>query len=138
MKRLLYLLTIAMVAMLLCGCKGTQQIVERPVYIHDTTQAVLVQKDSVFVHDSIYLYKNGDSVYISQTITRYITQLKHDTIREMQEVPVEVVRTETIEVEKPPTWWQKFYMKGFWWLAVGLMGYMLWCTRKWWSKLIRL
>lgn len=42
-----------------------------------------------------------------------------------------------VEVEKPLTGWQKFQMHGFWWLAVGLLGFVLWRTRKWWGKFIK-
>lgn len=37
-------------------------------------------------------------------------------------------------VEKELTKWQKFQMNAFWWLAVGLAGFILWNARKWWMK----
>ena len=133
-ESLFYLLTIAVVVMLLFGCRGTQQIVERPVYIHDTMQVVSVQKDSVFVHDSVNVYKNGDTLYITKWLTKSVYKIQHDTIREEREVPVEVVRTETVEVEKPLKRWQKLLM---WIGGVGLVGgvcCLLWKTRGVWGK----
>ena len=92
----------------LTGCKGTNGVVrEVPVYIHDTLQVKSVQKDSVFVHDSVYVYRNGDTLYITKWLTKSMTKIQHDTIREVQEIPVEVVRTEVKEVENPLKWWQK-------------------------------
>ena len=107
MERLMQFLAVAAVGISLTGCKGTRQIVERPVYIHDTSEVVSVQKDSVFVHDSVYVYKNGDTLYITKWLTKSVTKIQHDTVREVQEIPVEVVKTEVRVVEKPLKWWQK-------------------------------
>lgn len=59
----------------------------------------------------------------------YESHAKIDTLRVPQPYPV--------EVEKPLTGWQKFQIRGFWWLSVGLIGFVLWRTRKFWSKFIK-
>lgn len=56
-------------------------------------------------------------------------------------VPVEVhvtdtlykeaeIRTETVEVEKPLSWWQKFRIQAFWWLLGAVAALLLWTFRK--------
>ncbi len=56
-------------------------------------------------------------------------------------VPVEVhvtdtlykeaeILTETVEVEKPLSWWQKFRMDAFWWLLGAVIALLLWTFRK--------
>ena len=114
MKRLLYLLTITAAVILLFGCKGIKQVVEVPVYVHDTT-AVLKE-----VHDSTYIdrwhteYLKGDTVFVrdSFAVVRYIRTT--DTAYKVVERPITVTRTETVEVEKRLHWWQK----GLMWMGV--------------------
>lgn len=60
----------------------------------------------------------------------YENHAKVDSIYVPQPYPV--------EVEKPLTGWQKFQMHGFWWLSVGLIGHILWRTRKLWGKFIKI
>jgi len=62
--------------------------------------------------------------------SHYESHAKVDSIYVPQPYPV--------EVEKPLTGWQKFQMHGFWWLSVGLIGYILWRTRKLWGKFIKI
>lgn len=69
----------------------------------------------------------SSSALVSDT-SHYESHAKVDTIRIPEPYPV--------EVEKKLTGWQKFQMNGFWWLAVGLVGYVLWLTRKMWVKFI--
>lgn len=85
-----------------------------------------VVHDSTYIHDSIYMYIKGDTVYKykERTYGKYLngkdTVILTDTIK----VPVEVTKikketvTETVEVNKI-LWWQKVLM----W--VGLIVFML-------------
>ena len=68
------------------------------------------------------------SALVSDT-NHYESHANVDTIRVPEPYPV--------YVEKELTDWQKFQMKGFWWLAVGLVGYVLFKTRKWYNKFTR-
>lgn len=38
--------------------------------------------------------------------------------------------TNTVYVKRPLTWWQRFRLKGFWWLLAGLAGCLGWIFRK--------
>ena len=64
-----------------------------------------------------------------------------ESIPQYIKVPVEVhvtdtlykeaeIRTETVEVEKPLSWWQKFCMDAFWWLLGAVVLLLLWTFRK--------
>lgn len=64
-----------------------------------------------------------------------------ESIPQYIKVPVEVhvtdtlykeaeIHTETVEVEKPLSWWQKFRMDAFWWLLGAVVLLLLWTFRK--------
>ena len=103
------------------GCKALKQTVEVPVYVHDT--AYLAKE----VHDSTYIdrwhteYQKGDTIYITDEVTKTVTKIKIDTAYKYVEKPVTISKTETVEVKKPLTWWQKTLMGMG---VVGLMGLM--------------
>lgn len=103
------------------GCKALKQTVEVPVYVHDT--AYLAKE----VHDSTYIdrwhteYQKGDTIYITDEVTKIVTKIVRDTAYKYEEKPVTISKTETVEVKKPLTWLQKTLM-GIG--VVGLMGLM--------------
>ena len=102
----------AVLAALIClvlaaaSCR-TIQTVEVPVPIHDTTYVTKTERDSVFVERSTTYYVNGDTVYLTKTVTKFTERLKTDTLRLYVEKPVEIVKTDIKTVEKPLNWLQK-------------------------------
>lgn len=56
--------------------------VDRPIetIVHDTLKVVQEKTDSVFVKDSIFVYKNGDTVLIYKYRDRYKDKIVHDTV----------------------------------------------------------
>lgn len=106
----------------LSGCKNWRTItVEKPVYIHDTTQMVKEVHDSTFIDRWHTEYQKGDTIYITDEVTKIVTKIKIDTAYKYVEKPVTISKTETVEVKKPLTWLQKGLM---WMGIVGLMGFM--------------
>lgn len=104
----------------LSGCKNWRTItVEKPVYIHDTTQMVKEVHDSTFIDRWHTEYQKGDTIYITDEVTKIVTKIKIDTAYKYVEKPVAISKTETVEVKKPLTWLQKGLM---WMGVVGLMG----------------
>lgn len=103
MKKILLL---ALACLLMVGCKTTEYV---PVVVHqtDTLIQTKIQKDSVWLHDSTYVYENGDTLTIEKWHTKYVEKLvcdttyiaQHDTIP--QPYPVEK------EVPADLTWWQQ-------------------------------
>lgn len=72
---------------------------------------------------------------LEKELERKISEMysaKSDTMTRYKEIPVPY--PVEVPVEKELTKWQKFQMKGFWWLAVGLVGYVLFRTRKWYNN----
>ena len=118
----------------LCGCKSARATVEIPVLIHDTTQTVRELHDSTFIDRWHTQWISGDTIYIHDSIDRWHSIIRRDTAYWYREVPV--LQKVEVEVEKQLTKWQKFKMKSFWWFAVGLIGYILFRTRKSWSGLL--
>ena len=105
----------------LVGCKTVKQTVEVPVYIHDTTQTVRELHDSIYIDRWHTEYQKGDTIYITDEVTKTVTKIVRDTAYKYVEKPVTISKTETVEVKKPLTWWQKTLMgMGI----VGLMGLM--------------
>lgn len=92
------------------GCRSARTVAERvevPVYIHDTTRVVHVQRDSVMVERWRTEYQRGDTVFITNEVTRTETKRATDTVIRYVERPTVVKETEVVEVARPLRWWQK-------------------------------
>ena len=90
-------------------------------YLHDTVRTVQVQHDSTYVDRWRTQYVKGDTIYITDEVTKIVTKIVRDTAYKYVEKPVTISKTETVEVEKTLRWWQK----GLMWIGVvGLMGLM--------------
>lgn len=106
----------------LSGCKNWRTItVEKPVYIHDTTQMVKEVHDSTYIDRWHTEYQKGDTIFVTDEVTKIVTKIKIDTAYKYVEKPVTISKTETVEVKKPLTWLQKTLMGMG---VVGLMGLM--------------
>lgn len=112
MKEKGFIIAVAlMAAVLLTGCKTTTKVVTVPVVHTDSVEVKKVEKDSVHVHDSIYIRDAGDTVWVERWHTKYQKVLRVDTMREVRvdsvPYPVEVIK----EVPAELTWWEKTRMK---------------------------
>ena len=121
---------IAALVILLSGCKGLKQTVEVPVYIHDTTQTVRELHDSIYIDRWHTEYQKGDTIYITDEVTKIVTKIKIDTSYKYVEVPVETTITKTVEVQKPLSWWERTQQGGFWVLLAVFSMWLLWKFRK--------
>jgi len=104
------IIVICAAVLLLAGCKSVQQTVEVPVYIHDTAYTVKVQHDSTYIDRYHTEYVKGDTVFRVDSIDRWRVVYRTDTMQKVVEVPVQVTKTETVEVKKPLSWWQKTFI----------------------------
>lgn len=103
-------LLVALAAMLICGalssCTTTKYV---PVVEHrtDTLYKTNMQHDSIYVHDSIMVSQQGDTVRISEWHTRYVEREVHDTtyVSKTDSIPAPY----PVEVKVPAelTWWQQ-------------------------------
>lgn len=113
-KALAIVIAIIAVSLVCCSCTTTKYV-EVPGPSHsDTVRITQQQRDSIRIHDSIYVQETqrGDTVYIKTVQWRTSYQERYhwdttyvvriDSIPFRVEVPVEKI------VEKELSWWQKF------------------------------
>ena len=102
MKLIHLFITIILLAPAICSCRSVEYVPVESVR-QDTLYVNRLQRDSVFVADSVYVREKGDTVQIVRT--RYIDRFRDrtDTLR--------MVSTDTIRVpypvEKELTRWQR-------------------------------
>lgn len=100
MKKIWFILLLFMVS-----CRTVY--VDRPIetIVHDTLKVVQGKTDSIFVKDSIFVYKNGDTVLIYKYKDRYKDRFIHDTVykhsADSTSYPVYIEKK--VEVEYTPT-----------------------------------
>ena len=119
--------SVVALCLMLAGCNAVKQTVEVPVYVHDTMQTVKEVHDSTYIDRWHTIYQKDDTVYMHDSI--YVThwKIKTDTIYSSTEIPIPITNTETVEVEKPLSWWQKTFV----WIGVlCLIGIVLWLVWK--------
>jgi hypothetical protein len=102
---------VMVVLAVMTGCKQVEYVAV-PQQHTDTLWQSHSLRDSIYVHDSTYVFERGDTVMVEKWHTKY--KLKevydttyvatHDTIP--APYPVEVVK----EVEKDMNWWQQTRM----------------------------
>lgn len=97
---------IAAITMTLCSCKSSTQLIEVPVYIHDTTRTVQLQHDSVYIDNWHTQWQRGDTIFIHDSIDRWRSMVKVDTAYQYVELPIEI--TKMVEKEKELTTIQCF------------------------------
>ena len=116
---------------LFSSCTTTKYV---PVIEHhtDTLIQTKVQKDSVFMHDSVEVRIAGDTVTIDRWHTKYISKEVHDTIYQSKTdsvpapYPVEVIK----EVPAELTMWQRLKMKvGGTAIIILLLAFAIWVWR---------
>ena len=108
-------LLVFIVGLLLClllGSCTTTKVVTVERVRTDTTYITQQQRDSIWLHDSIYMkeWLHGDTIYQlrDRWHTKYIEKLRVDTFLRLKtdSVPVPYPVEKRVEVEKPLTWWQ--------------------------------
>ena len=97
MKRFILRLLIPSV-MLLSGCR-CQQVTSTATANHTATQ---VQRDSIYLHDSIFVRIRADTVYLEKWHTRWRDR---ETVR-TDTVQVESIRIETKEIRYVPRFYK--------------------------------
>ena len=130
MKRL-QIVTVLLTAICFCGCKSWHKVVEVPVYVHDTTYKTKEVHDSTYIDRWHTIIQKGDTIFVTDEVTKIKYVTKTDTAYKVVEKPVIVSKTETVEVERPLRWWQKMFM---YMGLVGLIGLIGWIVLKIYRK----
>ena len=133
-KYLIIWLAVLMLLAWLTSCTATKYVEVEKVRV-DTTYITKWQKDSVWLHDSIYVTERGDTVKIERWHTKYVEKQVHDTTYVAthdtipQPYPVETIKM----VEKELNWWQRLRL----WIGnVGLLailGFVGWFGVRLWK-----
>ena len=102
--RVWWMTALCVVLLALSGCR-TQYVPVETVRIEER-EKLKIERDSIHVHDSVYIYLQGDTVYEERWKTIYKEVFRTDTFI--------VERTDTIntivEIEKKLTKWQQTKM----------------------------
>ena len=100
------------------GISSCRTMIEVPVetVVHDSIYIKQLERDSVWVQDSVIIYTRADTVYNTRVRWQFRDRLVRDTVYKEKCDTTTVVR----EVEKELTSWQKAKMK------VG--GYAIMCS----------
>ena len=108
--RAVAIITAFIVAMIVCSlftsCKSVEYV---PVIEHhtDTLIKTNVQRDSVYVHDSVTVTQNGDTILMDRWHTKYVEREVRDTtyVSKIDSIPTPY--PVEVKVEKQLTWWQQ-------------------------------
>lgn len=91
-----------MCLLLVCSCRTVKYVPVETIKV-DTTYINKLQRDSIYMLDSVYIKETGDTVFIEKYKYLYRDKLVRDTLY--------MAKTDSIQVpypvEKELTWWLK-------------------------------
>ena len=122
------------VLLLLCLCGCRTEYVPLEVVRYDSIVFVSLDRDSVFVRDSVFLREKGDTVFKYKDRFVYVYKVRVDTfyMEKMREVEVPV------PVERKLTWWERVKLEYAEWLIGVLVAIALvYAIRKWMARKVR-
>ena len=121
------IIILAVAVVLLAGCKTKERVVSVEHQKTDTLWQTQVQRDSIYIIDSTYIYEwtDGDTVHITRDRwkTRYVERVKRDTVYRSRTDTVNVARETVREVPRRLTWWQQVRLSLG---TIALIGAALW------------
>lgn len=109
---LVWMLLIFICGMILIAFGSCRSIKYVPIETikHDSVYITQHQKDSIYIHDSIYQKEKGDTVLIEKWHTRYIEKQVRDTLIQIQRDTIPQPYPYEVEVPAQLSWWQKTRM----------------------------
>lgn len=122
--RYLQLIGIILV-LLLASCNQTQYIEkEVPVEVIKTEYKNEIKYDSVYIHDSIVIRANNDTIYYTKYNTKYKYIYRVDTLIKNDTIP-KIVTVTTVEQVNILKWYQKLFCLIGFIGSILLIGYLL-------------
>ena len=106
-----------LIPLLFVGCTTPKEIIkEVPVEVIKTEYKTEYIHDSIYQHDSTYIYMKGDTVFKTVDKLKYIERRVHDTLITHDTIP-QIINTATTVVKEvnKPQWWPV-------WLVAGIIG----------------
>ena len=126
MKPIRSILPIVLLASAICSSCRTVRIIEQvPGEVHDTVYQKMVQHDSIYIDHFREVTKKGDTIFVTNEVTKTKIVTKTDTAYRYIERPVTISEEKVVEVKKPLTWWQKTLMYAGGALLLALLGAMI-------------
>lgn len=100
-----------LLAVWLLGSCTTTEYVTVPELHTDTLMVTQHSRDSIYVHDSVWVseQQRGDTILLTTTkwLTKYIERLRHDTIYQSKTDSVPTPYPVEVKVPADLTWWQQ-------------------------------
>jgi hypothetical protein len=124
-------LVLLLVGWLVCSCKSVEYVpvVQKETHT-DSIYLTKVQRDSIWMHDSIRVEARNDTVRVDRWHTKYVERLLHDTLylskRDSIPVPYEVVKEVPAKVSKME--------RTFMWLGILSLIALTLLVGRWMSK----
>lgn len=106
---LLWMLIILLAGFVLIGLGACRSIQYVPVETirHDSIYITQHQKDSIYIHDSIYQKEKGDTLIIEKWHTKYLEKQVRDTLIQIERDTIPQPYPYEVEVPAQLSWWQK-------------------------------
>ena len=95
---------------LIAGCKSHERVVVVETVRADTLRLSRNIRDSVWLHDSIYIRDKGDTMWIERWHTRWRDRTVHDTTYVSKTDSVPVPYPVEVKVPRELSWWQRLRM----------------------------
>lgn len=106
---IVWMLLVFLCGMILIGFGSCRSVKYVPVETvkHDSIYITQHQKDSVYIHDSIYQKEKGDTLILEKWHTKYIEKQVHDTLIQVERDTIPQPYPYEVEVPAKLSWWQK-------------------------------
>ena len=132
MKRTSMALMVSLLV-IMSGCRTKERIVEVEREVVKTEYKTKLERDSVYLRDSVYVIQRGDTVWVNKYKYLYKDKLRVDTLMCTDTVRQE--RTKIVEVNRLTK--SQEFRNGSWWKLVGILILLLmWTFRKFIGRLI--
>lgn len=112
MRKLFVILVLMILVLAGCKTKYIETVHYQPVEVHDTIHNTSYVRDSVTLHDSVYIHQKNDTVLVEKWHTKYKWKTSWDTMYISKEVPY-VVNDTVYEIKEVPV--DKVVYKQHWW-----------------------
>lgn len=108
----LYMLIVFMVGLMLIALGACKSVKYVPVETikYDSIYITQHQRDSIYLHDSIFHKEKGDTILIEKWHTKYIEKQVHDTLIQVERDTISQPYPYEVEVPARLSWWQKTRM----------------------------
>lgn len=108
----IWLTLVFLCGMILIGFGSCRSVRYVPVETvkYDSIYITQHQKDSIYLHDSIYQKEKGDTLIIEKWHTKYIEKQVRDTLIQIERDTIPQPYPYEVEVPAQLSWWQKTRM----------------------------